>query len=128
MVSTVIKVSVGIVVLLATLWLADAARHSVGHGRKAVFGFVAAPGGQAASDGWFVHVTARGLLSFPMAITDKVGAFALDTSLRPGRYVFSAHKGVLAFKSPITIGGRATWYKVIEIKSGLGLGAAPAAV
>ncbi len=66
MVSAVIKVSVGIVVVLATLWLADVARHSVGHGRKAVFGFVVAPGGQAASDGWFVHVTPRGLFRMPL--------------------------------------------------------------
>ncbi len=117
----------GLLVGLAALLLSGCARHTVGRGRLAIFGIMAASGGQAGPGDWFVRVHPSGLVSFPTTVAGSVGAFALNTALAPGRYVFSLKNGNATFRSVVTIRPTAAWYQVVKLKCGAGLGAAPAA-
>lgn len=125
MVNVLAKPSV--VVALILLGLSGCAKHPLRRGRFAIFGLVTAPSGQARSAGWFVRAKPHGILSSPPAMTNRAGAFALDTALIPGRYVFSLDKGNLSVKSPVIIKRRAAWYQVVELKNNAGLGGMPLA-
>ncbi len=125
MACTLVKYTVGLLVGLAAFSMPGCAKHTPGHGSLAVFGLVSAPGGQVRSAGWLVQVQPRGIFSLTTATSNRVGAFALNTVLSPGRYIFSLDKGNLNFKSPVILKRRAAWYQVVELKASGGLGGAP---
>ncbi len=120
------KTSVGVFFTLTLLGLSGCAKHVVGRRHLAIFGFVTAPGGRVRSAGWFVKLP-PGEFSFPTAMTNRLGAFALNEVLSPGRYVFSLRKGGSVYQSPVVIGRQSAWYRVVRLKSGAGPGVVPGA-
>jgi hypothetical protein len=107
--------------------IAGCTRHSLRRGQLAIFGLVAAPDGQAGPAGWLVGVRPHGLFTTPSATTNRVGAFALNAGLRPGRYVFSVRNGKVVHRTTVVIGVAAGWYRVVRLRIGGGPGAKPGA-
>lgn len=117
----------GIVAALLLLGLFGCTKHAVGRRHVAIFGLVTAPGGRVRSAGWFLVVHPRGAFSLPMAMTNRLGAFALNVVLSPGRYIFSLRTGTSVYRSPVVIKHQSAWYQVVKLKSDAGRGPASGA-